>query len=269
MSEEPLKHYQQLMGETLLAKTSADAMLASEFISVPDNVQAEDFTRERLAVYQNNVMFSLIRALTALYPVTEKLTGEQFFRALARDYVLQYPPESPVISYYGSAMSAFIEKHEQCRPLPYLADMARLEWYCHCALHAKDASLLGPEILQQLQADKLHCTGLLLAPCVHLLRSAFPLQLIWSSNLEGRDDVVDLSREGADDLLVYRKDWQVQVVRLAPEHYHALDGFRQGLSIEAVLTAGMQAFELDEAALGGVLGYLLGLNVFSELREVP
>jgi hypothetical protein len=39
----------------------------------------------RYGVYRNNVATGLARALAARFPVTEKIVGEEFFTAMARD----------------------------------------------------------------------------------------------------------------------------------------------------------------------------------------
>jgi Putative DNA-binding domain len=43
--------------------------------------------RKRYDVYRNNVTVSLINALAAVFPATQRITGEDFFRAMARFYV--------------------------------------------------------------------------------------------------------------------------------------------------------------------------------------
>ena len=41
----------------------------------------------RFAVYRNNVAAGLIRALEARFPVTRRLVGDDFFRAMAGGFV--------------------------------------------------------------------------------------------------------------------------------------------------------------------------------------
>jgi hypothetical protein len=56
----------------------------------------------RFAVYRNNVVVGLVRALEARFPVVLRLVGEEFFRAMAQVYVTHDPPRSPILFRYGS-----------------------------------------------------------------------------------------------------------------------------------------------------------------------
>src|SRR6266542_3456863 len=67
-------------------------------------------------------------ALATTFPTVQALVGEDFFRMLARAFVGQSPPNQPVLAEYGAGFPAFIAGHDAARDLPYLADIARLDW---------------------------------------------------------------------------------------------------------------------------------------------
>ncbi|WP_163144423.1 DNA-binding domain-containing protein, partial [Arhodomonas sp. KWT] len=81
----------------------------------------------RLDIHRNNIHVSLVEALREAYPVTERLVGEAFFHAMARTYVADELPDSPVLLAYGAGFPAFIETFRAAAGLPYLPDVARLE----------------------------------------------------------------------------------------------------------------------------------------------
>ena len=56
---------------------------------------------KRYNVYRNNVTVSLIDALVAIYPAVQRITGAEFFRAMARFHVRASPPASPLLFEYG------------------------------------------------------------------------------------------------------------------------------------------------------------------------
>src|SRR5271168_3919112 len=60
---------------------------------------------KRYNVYRNNVTVSLIDALAAIFPATQRITGVEFFRAMARFYVRTIPPTSPLLFEYGRNFS--------------------------------------------------------------------------------------------------------------------------------------------------------------------
>jgi hypothetical protein len=67
---------------------------------------------KRYNVYRNNVTVSLINALAAVFPATQRITGTDFFRAMARFYVRATPPTSPLLFEYGRDFPNFIEQYE-------------------------------------------------------------------------------------------------------------------------------------------------------------
>ena len=69
----------------------------------------------RYNVYRNNVTVSLIDALAAVYPATQRITGPEFFRAMARFHVRATPPTSPLLFEYGRDFPDFIAA---LRPMP-------------------------------------------------------------------------------------------------------------------------------------------------------
>lgn len=127
----------------------------------------------RFAVYRNNVVASLINALTDTYPVTQELVGEAFFRAMAREYVLTEPPRSRVLAFYGLSFADFVERFPPAASLPYLADVARLEMVRVQAYHAADGTSLSAEVITELlmATDTLPDLLLEFHSSVRLLRS--------------------------------------------------------------------------------------------------
>lgn len=103
----------------------------------------------RFAVYRNNVIVSLIDALADTFPVTLELVGEAFFRAMAGIFVRRTPPRSTLLVDYGSGLPTFIERFEPAHPVPYLADVARLEMLRVRAFHAADADPLTLDQIAQ------------------------------------------------------------------------------------------------------------------------
>ena len=49
---------------------------------------------KRYDVYRNNVTVSLINALAATYPAVQRITGVEFFHAMARFHIRATPPTS-------------------------------------------------------------------------------------------------------------------------------------------------------------------------------
>ena len=80
----------------------------------------------RYNVYRNNVTVSLIGALAAVYPAVQRITGVEFFRAMARFHIRATPPTSPLLFEYGRDFPAFIERYDYAQGMPWLAEVRNL-----------------------------------------------------------------------------------------------------------------------------------------------
>lgn len=142
---------------------------------------APDEAETRFAVYRNNVAHGLTRALARRFPVIERLVGEEFFAATARLFLKDHPPRDPRLFLWGEGFPAFLQSFRPLRDLPYLPDVARLEWMRGQAYHAADTSSAPAELLATAASDPARF-ALRLHPSVHLLRSRFAVVSIWQAN---------------------------------------------------------------------------------------
>jgi hypothetical protein len=65
----------------------------------------------RFGVYRNNVAVGLIGAFEARYPVSQRLAGDELFRAMARAFVHRHKPRSPVMIAYGAEFPEFVAEY--------------------------------------------------------------------------------------------------------------------------------------------------------------
>ena len=170
--------------------------------------------RMRYNVYRNNVTVSLIDALAAVFPATMRITGRDFFRAMARSHIRATPPTSPLLFEYGRAFPDFIEVYEFARQMPWLADVARIERAWLDAYHAADAEPLNPQALASIPAERLAETALTAHPATRIVRSGFAAVTIFAAN-RGDRPVGRIEAIGPENALVTRPGLEV-VVRNVP-----------------------------------------------------
>jgi len=90
-----------------------------------------------LKTYRNNLIFGLLQALRDTYGFTQALVGKENFSFFCRDYIYSHPSTHPDLTRYGGDFGDFLAGREEIRHLPFLADVARLEW-------AKDQAFYAP-----------------------------------------------------------------------------------------------------------------------------
>jgi hypothetical protein len=178
----------------------------------------------RLAVHRNNMLASLVDGLAATFPVVQALVGEAFFRAMAAVFVRAAPPVSPVLAGYGGGLPDFIASFGPARGLPYLADVARLEFARVQAFHAADAPVLTAQAAAAALAhgERIGELRLVCHPAWQLLRSSHPIVALWAAHQADGEGSADDCRLAAIDLdqaecaLVLRPGLEVHVLALGP-----------------------------------------------------
>ena len=170
----------------------------------------------RIAIYRNNALGNYRKALAATYPVVQRLAGIVFFNAAIDAFVRAHPSPRGDLNRYGGELARFLATYSPAQELPYLPDVARLEWAIDQANIAADAPSFDPAALRSVPEDMLGELRFVLHPSAQFVVSAYPIFHIWQVNQPGHaeDDRVDLG-EGSDALLVRRAADDIVIERLA------------------------------------------------------
>lgn len=187
-----------------------------------------------IGVYRNNYRGNLHDALAGAYPVVEQLVGKDFFRLITRQFIGLQHSRSGNLHDYGAEMADFLAAFEPARALPYLPDVATLEWACHRAYFADDCATLDLGKLAQIPAERYSDLILHIHPACRLLRSSYPVAAIWQAHQPGADSDfrIDLDT-GPCNALVSRKDDVVLVGELSDAEAAWLSRIRTGASLGA------------------------------------
>ena len=218
----------------------------------------------RYAVYRNNVTVSLIRALAANFLSIERLVGEDFFAAMAHEFVTAHPPRSKLMFEYGGEFPAFLEAFEPARRSPYLADVARLEICWRQSFHETDAPVLDGAALASLSQDAFPHVTFIPHPATRILLSSYAAGSIFAAN-RTPGDVDAINPATAETVLVTRPFYNCEVRILQPgtdEFFMSLlDGNSIKTAAEAAFTLKPQ-FDLPDA-----IGTLIASGAFTAIQE--
>ncbi len=236
---------------------------------VPEAVGPRDpvVPTARFNVYRNNSAVSLTEAVADNYPVVCELVDEKFFTAMARTFVADHLPASPVLLEYGGDFPGFIDSFEPARSLPFLGDVARIEWAWLEAYHSQDAPSLRADALQSIGGDEIGDARIGLHPSTRLVRSDWPAVSIWSAHqaetaAERERAMQQISRE-AECALIVRPDFDVNVHLIQPAIWQLLDAFGAGATISEA------AARLDDAnadEFGAMLGFIFSTGVAASVN---
>ena len=218
----------------------------------------------RLEVHRHHVEESLGAALAATFATVHALVGADFFRGMARDFMRQGLPRQPVLAEYGEDFPAFVSGYEPAKALPYLADSARLDWALNLAFHAPAGPRLSAAELAAIPVERLPSMSVGLAPGTSVIRSTYPLDLIWeAAQPNAVEGAVDLTC-GPCRLLVLRRPEDAGFVSLSSAEAAFLTSIARGASLEEAAGFG---FAADSAFdLTASFARLLALGAFAALQ---
>lgn len=212
----------------------------------------------RFAVYRNNVVSSLIDAVADTFPVVQQLVGVEFFRAMAGVFVRLSPPRSPVLAHYGDEFPDFVERFIPARSVPYLADVARLEFARVQAFHAADAEPLAAEVVQSVLAsgDRIGELRLVCHPSLQAIASRHAVVSLWAAH-QVACDIASVDVHAPECAIVTRCGLEVLVV---PVPQGAVDFVLAIQSGQSLGDAAANAAAASEASfdLAAILTLLLG-----------
>lgn len=220
----------------------------------------------RLEIYRHNVLSNLRGALADIYPVVQGIVGEAFFRHAADQFIRANPSRSGDLNQFGQAWAEFLVTYSHAQELPYLADVARLEWAWHESFHAAEHPAFDLARLAAVPAERHGQLRLHLHSSVRLISSAFPLYRIWEVNqpeYEGMPEV-DWSC-GGDYLLIQRLGVDVMIQQLEEARHQFLAALTVGADLEraaeqaldANSSFDLQGFLLESVQSGVIVNFTL------------
>lgn len=205
-------------------------------------VEGDLDARKRIQIYRNNIFISLQESLGNIYPTIQILVGADCFKALAKEYIIQHPSTSGDLHTFGDRFSDFLSIFSLDKSIPYLSEVASLEWAKHRAFHGPNYKIFELKKLVMAPEEKYGEIKFKLNPTCELLTFRFPVLHIWKiCHAENKDDgeIVNLS-EGPEKVLVIRRELEVCYEKLSEGEFSLLSAFSNGFSFEDACAIALQ-----------------------------
>ena len=226
MSEPSLHDVQRWM--KLRIRPGAKQGLASDAGAVTLNPQRGTSGTERLAVYAQGYVTRMREALAEVYEAVHHVLGEQRFSVLAAEYALRYPSDNYNLNFAGRHLPEFLAAAPPTERLPFLPDLARLEWLVCLAFHADDQTCLDPASLSSLAPERWSQLRLIFQPSVGMVASSWPIQDLRQARHQPRETInIDVSNR-PQRVLVFRQQLQVTCELISEAQQRFLERLLQG-----------------------------------------
>ena len=222
------------MQRWMKARIEPGGAVATDSGEDPLNAQRGTPGRERLAVYAGGYLARVHQALGEVYEAVHRVLGDGGFNELSRAYAQRYPSHDYNLSLAGRHLPELLAADPLTQRLPFLPDLARLEWLVCRAFHAAQAPALEPSQLTALPLEAWERARLYLQPAVGLLASAWPILDIWQARARPRGTLAIHVVNRPQRVLVFRDGVHVRCELLDAGPYVLLEGLLAGQSLGAV-----------------------------------
>lgn len=200
-------------------------------------------TSAGMAAYRRSVRANLAGAVQMSYPVIARIVGPDFLAEAARAYVEAVPSASGDLNQYGDRFDQFLASYPPAASLPYLPDVATLEWQVQTVLAAEAGPRQDLQYLAQTPPDEWASLTFTLDPAHRLLASRWPLTRLWALNQPDYDGDFSVDFSQAQYVLIHRRGQDavtgvaagVVIESLDPAIFTLLQSLAAGVSLgEAV-----------------------------------
>ncbi|HSP99792.1 MAG TPA: DNA-binding domain-containing protein [Candidatus Dormibacteraeota bacterium] len=194
-----LRELQREMAAQILAADSRPRAPLGRWLAVPPGGQPS----ERLAVYVDGYPARLHDALLDEFPAVARLIGPARFHALVHRYLRAAGLRSYNLNDAGGELSAMLRDDPLAAELPFLSDLADLEWALTRAFHACEAAPLAPAQLAAQDPQALLAGRVCFQPSVAVRVSPWPIHALWEVR-EAAPGAIDIDLTVGEQVLVRR-----------------------------------------------------------------
>lgn len=168
---------------------------------------------QQIGIYQSSVIGAKQKTLREIYTTCNKLVGEDFFVAMINEYIAKTISTSPDLADYGENFSEFIIEFEPAKGLPYLSDVAKLEWAWHKLFNAPTTKELNFERLAECYTSSGENIIFHLPQSCTLITSYYPIHRIWEVNQDDYvgEQIIRLSEHEFYYFLIWRNDLKMRI----------------------------------------------------------
>lgn len=204
--------------------------------------KGEAQNRAALAIYRNNVIYSLREVLGEDFPVVKQLLGADAFNALAVDFARHTLPNAADLSTYGGGFADFIETHAALTDLPYLSDVARLENACREVYYGEQEQPIDPAQLSAMSESDIAQTKFFLRPTTRVLSLVWAVDEIWQAHQQIPIPAMEAQQKETFLLLCLDSQSSVEFFRLSEDKAHFLSLLDGKTSLEQATKATLTKF---------------------------
>ena len=118
----------------------------------------------------------------------------------------------------AKTLHEFIKSFEPAQSLPFLSDVAKLEWLWTKSYNAADAQSIDISSLSEINPETLMEAVFDFHPSTQLFQSEFPVMSIWSAHhQENKQELLEAISNNSEMGFLIRPNLNVEIILLQPQ----------------------------------------------------
>lgn len=191
----------------------------------------------RLQIYRHSCEATQAAAMRTTYPAVLALVGEAFFEQTVRGYRRAYPSRSGNLQAFGDHLADYLATLPALHQLPYLPDVARLEWLCQESALASGAGGPAPDSATRLLATIGGPWHVVLDPSVRLFTSRYPVLTVWHFAMQPVEGGLTLP-DDAEHVVLWRDEANVAMAALDVASFACIEALMRNRALAEARAAG-------------------------------
>jgi hypothetical protein len=222
----------------------------------------------RLAVHTEGYGARVTASLRESFPAVAHIAGGEAFAALGERYLSGIPGDMRNLNYVGARLPELLVSDSLTDALPFLPDLARLEWAVLRCFHARTVEPFDLSACAQWGEEDWAAARIAFAPGVAVVRSAWPIRDLHATRDLPREEI-DIHVVGRPDhALVYRMGFEVVTESLTEWQARVFEELARGQALGETMAglAGGENTPGSEAVVS-LFGHWAGLGLVSGVRR--
>jgi hypothetical protein len=205
MNAPSLAELQSAMMQRILGEE--DSIGLDTWIAVPSGVDAV----VRLDVHRDAYPARIAASIEEAYPALANIVGAGSLANLTRRFIEAGGGRESNLNLAGQTLPTFLLKDRLIEDLPFLADLAALEWAVFECFHSAIGSRFDVTSTVDFTPEEWADARVVFRPGTTVVTSTWPIRELWESRELSRSKIdVDLNNR-SDRVLVYRDEYSVEV----------------------------------------------------------
>ena len=193
----------------------------------------------RLDVYAEGYLVRVADSLVESFPALANILGASEMAMLTERYIAQLKDPSRNLNYIGRDLPNYLPRDSHSKSLPFLPDLARLEWAIAACFHEDHSECLDLERCSHWDALRWGRARMTFQPGTCVIRSQWPLLALRETRHQERNSI-DLDLDlGGDEcvVMISRLQFEVMVEAVDQQEAQAFERLNAGETLGAVMAA--------------------------------